>query len=209
MARQTNAIELLRKDHRQVKAMFHRFENADEQEQEQLCRQMVDALKMHTRIEEEVFYPYIREASDRLDLIEEANVEHATAKQLIADLESGRDGVHRQAVVKVLGEYVGHHIQEEEEKIFPLVEKLGVDLEALGEELLEHRERRAAKRESRESEPAMNDAQAESARQSKGPTRSGGASRGNGSGEAALLRAPSDDESAPQAGESNVPEEGR
>lgn len=184
MARQMNAIELLRKDHRQVKAMFRKFESADEQEQEQLCRQMVDALKMHTRIEEEVFYPYIREATDRLDLIEEANVEHATAKQLIADLESGRNGVHRQAVVKVLGEYVGHHIQEEEEKIFPLVETLGVDLEALGEELLDHREGRTANMADREAETAGKDtAEAQTSRQSKSRTRSGGISHGNGRGE--------------------------
>jgi hemerythrin superfamily protein len=144
MARQANAIEMLRKDHREVEDLFEKFESADEQEQEELCRQMVDALTEHARIEEEVFYPYLREASDRIDLIEEANVEHATAKQLIAELESGENGVHRQAVVKVLGEYVGHHIREEEENIFPLVEEMGVDLYALGEELLEHREGRGA-----------------------------------------------------------------
>lgn len=143
MAKQANAIELLRKDHREVKMMFDKFENASDQEQDELCRQMVDALKMHARIEEEVFYPFIQEATDRLDLVEEANVEHATAKQLLAELESGQNGVHRDAVVKVLSEYVGHHIQEEEEKIFPLVEKMGIDLDALGEELLDHREGRS------------------------------------------------------------------
>jgi Hemerythrin HHE cation binding domain len=102
----------------------------------------VQALKTHTRIEEEVFYPYIRQATQRADLVEEASIEHTSAKQLIAELESGHDGVHRHAVVKVLGDYVGHHIQEEEEKIFPLIEKTGVDLKALGEELLEHKQGR-------------------------------------------------------------------
>ncbi|HEX5767608.1 MAG TPA: hemerythrin domain-containing protein, partial [Burkholderiales bacterium] len=79
------------------------------------------------------------EATDRVDLLEEASIEHNAAKQLMAELESNGDGVHRRALVKVLGEYVGHHIREEEEKIFPLVEKMGVDLQALGEELAERR----------------------------------------------------------------------
>lgn len=139
MPKRSNALEVLRKDHKEVQQLFHRFESASGKEQDKLCRQMIDALKTHTRIEEEVFYPYLREASDRLDLLEEASVEHTAAKQLLSDLESGHDGLHRQAVVKVLGEYVGHHIREEEENIFPLVEKMGVDLEALGEELIERK----------------------------------------------------------------------
>jgi hemerythrin-like domain-containing protein len=142
MSKRTNALELLRKDHRDMQALFPRFDRSSGKEQDRVCRQMVDALKMHTRIEEEVFYPYVREATDREDLVEEANIEHGTAKQLIADLESHEgDGVHRQAVVHVLGQYLGLHIREEEDRIFPLVEKAGVDLEALGEELLEHRKR--------------------------------------------------------------------
>ena len=139
MPRQANALEILRHDHREVQQLFHRFEKASGKEQDKLCDDMVKALKTHTRIEEEVFYPYIRQATDCIDLVEEANVEHGTAKQLIADLESGHDGVHRHAVVKVLSEYVGHHIREEEDKIFPLVEKTGVDLQALGEELMAHK----------------------------------------------------------------------
>jgi hemerythrin superfamily protein len=140
MPRQTNALELLRKDHREVQALFRRFERADESEKESLAREVVEALSEHARIEEEVFYPYLREATDRLDLLEEAAVEHKSAKQLMAEIRSGRDGVHKEAVVKVLGEYVTHHIQEEEEQIFPLVEKLGVDLDALGMELLERKQ---------------------------------------------------------------------
>lgn len=142
MARKTNALEMLRDDHQRVQTLFQRFEKAKGAEQDKLCREVVDALKLHTRIEEEVFYPYIRQTTDQVDLVEEANVEHFAAKQLMRELESGRDGIHRHAVVKVLSEYVGHHIREEEQKIFPLIEKTGVDLEALGEELLEHRKGR-------------------------------------------------------------------
>jgi hemerythrin-like domain-containing protein len=140
MSKQSNALELLRRDHRDVQAMFHRFEKAGEKEQDELCRQMIQALKVHTGIEEEVFYPYVRESTGRADLLEEASVEHTAAKNLIAELESGKgDGLHQRAVVKVLGEYLSHHIREEEEKIFPAVEKSGVDLEALGQELMERR----------------------------------------------------------------------
>jgi hemerythrin-like domain-containing protein len=139
MSKSANALEVLRGDHREVQDLFHRFERANEQEQETLCREMIDALRTHTRIEEEVFYPYLRDATDRADLVEEASVEHTAAKQLLDDLQSGRDGLHRHAVVKVLSEYIGHHIREEEDKIFPLVEKTGVDLEALGQELLDHK----------------------------------------------------------------------
>ena len=135
MSRQPNALELLRRDHQEVQSMFHRFEQADSKEEDELCRNLIEALRTHTRIEEEVFYPYLREATDRLDLLEEASVEHEAAKQLMDEAESDDDGLHRRAVMKVLGDYVGHHIREEEEKIFPLVEKMGVDLQALGEEL--------------------------------------------------------------------------
>ena len=139
MSRQPNALELLRRDHQEVQSMFHRFEQADSKEEDELCRNLIEALRTHTRIEEEVFYPYVREATDRLDLLEEASVEHEAAKQLMDEAESDDDGLHRRAVMRVLGEYVGHHIREEEEKIFPLVEKMGVDLQALGEELAARR----------------------------------------------------------------------
>lgn len=136
----TNAIELLRTEHRQVQDLFRRFESAEESEEESLCQEIVSALKEHTRIEEEVFYPYVRQSTECEELMEEATIEHGTAKQLLAELEAGSQGVHRHAVVQVLKEYVGHHIREEEDKIFPLVKKTGVDLDALGQELLDHKE---------------------------------------------------------------------
>ena len=142
MSRQPNALELLRRDHKEVQSMFQRFERADGENEDELCRELIEALRTHTRIEEEVFYPYLREATDRQDLLEEASVEHEAAQQLIDEAESDEDGLHRRAVIKVLGEYVGHHIREEEQKIFPLVEKMGVDLQALGEALADQKESR-------------------------------------------------------------------
>jgi hemerythrin superfamily protein len=136
MSSRANALEMLRRDHRDMQTMFHRYDNASEKEQEKLCREMVAALEIHTRIEEEVFYPYVREAAARDDLIEVASVEHGAAKQLLGELAFGDNGLHRQAVVHALRESLGHHMREEEQQIFPVVEKLGVDLEALGEEML-------------------------------------------------------------------------
>jgi hemerythrin superfamily protein len=127
---------MLRRDHRDMQAMFQRIDKASGKAQDKLCREMLAALAIHTRIEEEVFYPYVREASARDDLVEVAGVEHAAAKQLAGEIQFGGDGLHRQALVHALHEMISHHMREEEQQIFPVVEKLGVDLDALGEEML-------------------------------------------------------------------------
>lgn len=141
MAKSRNALELLRRDHRNVITLLHRFERSDdEREQRDLCEQIVGELEAHTALEEDCFYPFVREASGRADLIEEATIEHATAKDLMEELRGGdQDPVHFQALGKVLGEYVSMHVREEEEQIFPVVEKLGIDLDALGEELVAYK----------------------------------------------------------------------
>jgi hemerythrin superfamily protein len=139
MPKSPNALELLRKDHRSVLTLLRRFEkSADEREQRDLCSEILAELDAHTALEENCFYPYVRDATDRRDLIEEATIEHDTARKLMQELGEGNpDEVHFQALMKVLGEYVTLHVREEEERIFPLVEKLGIDLEALGQELAE------------------------------------------------------------------------
>jgi hypothetical protein len=142
MAKSPNALELLRRDHREVLRMLRQFERTDDtREQKQLSRDIVDELDRHAALEEEVFYPYVRDTSDRLELIEEAFIEHDAAKDLMGEVRDEQPGSPRfQALMKVLGEYVALHVREEEERIFPLVEKMGIDLQALGEELAEHRE---------------------------------------------------------------------
>jgi hemerythrin-like domain-containing protein len=144
MPRLPNALDLLRRDHRHVLALLKQFDKADaENEQRELCDQILDELKMHTDIEERVFYPYLREATAREDLFQEASIEHDTAKQLMEQLPSEQAGTPRfKAMVKVLGEYFEHHLKEEETEIFPQVEKTGVDLQALGLALQECREGR-------------------------------------------------------------------
>jgi hemerythrin superfamily protein len=142
MARPANALEMLRTDHRNVQALIQRFQRtADQREQRELCDQIVDELSVHTALEEGVFYPFIRESTEEVQLLEEANVEHTTAKDLLEQIQEQEPGSPRlQALVKVLGEYVALHIKEEEEQLFPLVQEIGVDLDALGEELSEQKE---------------------------------------------------------------------
>ena len=96
---------------------------------------------MHTTIEEEIFYPAVREAIDEEDLMDEALVEHAGAKELIEQLEgmSPQDDLY-DAKVTVLGEQIDHHASEEEEEMFPKAKKAKLDLQELGAQLTERKE---------------------------------------------------------------------
>jgi len=136
-----DAIALLEKQHRDVKALFRRYEKmakqeADEAERQALAGQICEMLTMHTTIEEEIFYPAAREAQVEEDLLDEAEVEHASAKDLIAQIQSGSpDDELYDAKVNVLGEYVNHHVQEEEGEMFPKCRRAKMDLEGLGQQL--------------------------------------------------------------------------
>ena len=139
-AKKTNAIALLKADHEKVEALFDRYEKQKEKmtprQREQLAAEICGELKVHTQIEEEIFYPAAREAcEDCEELLDEADVEHASAKQLIAEIEGGPKDEHFDARVKVLGEYVKHHVKEEQNELFPEVRKSELDLEELGEQM--------------------------------------------------------------------------
>ncbi len=132
------AIALLKKDHREVEEMFDEYEQLEEADEKlALFRKIALALKVHTQIEEEIFYPEERgEVED--DLLDEAYVEHASAKTLIAEIEEMRPSEeYYDAKVKVLGEYIKHHVKEEEQPggVFAQAKKGGEDLEAMGERL--------------------------------------------------------------------------
>lgn len=145
MPRSNDALELLHRDHEEVQKLFKRAERSEGREKERLAREIAQRLRMHSALEEQVFYPYLREVTGREDLIEEADIEHEAAKRMLEELDGQRlDSPRFDALLKVLGEYVEHHVQEEENVIFPLARKTGVDLDALGVELLERREGRAA-----------------------------------------------------------------
>jgi hemerythrin superfamily protein len=134
----TYAVQLLKQDHRQVEDLMEQFEEAQEEQKKAVADQICQLLTVHAQIEEEAFYPAAREALDEKDahLVAEANVEHATVKELISQLES-MDQVDEmfEAKVKVLGHYVEHHVQEEETELFPKVEQTDLDLDAIGQQL--------------------------------------------------------------------------
>jgi hemerythrin-like domain-containing protein len=136
-ARPTSAVALLKEDHAYVKKAFRAFEKMDEEDQPALVKQVCEALKVHTRIEEEIFYPAVRKAIKDEDLMNEAEIEHDSAKALIRQLERMKPSDPKfAATFTVLGEYVNHHVKEEEEEMFPKAQRARVNLKALGAKLL-------------------------------------------------------------------------
>lgn len=136
----TDAIALLTADHKRVKKMFKQFDKMKEDgaaaDKQALAQQICAELTLHAEVEEQIFYPATREAIDDDDMLNEAEVEHASAKDLIAQIESGDPSDPLwDAKVSVLGEYVDHHVQEEEEEMFRKARKAKMDLEALGQQI--------------------------------------------------------------------------
>jgi hypothetical protein len=140
------AVKLLTADHREVRKLFKDYEKlvdqeADDAEKKALAEQICDMLTVHAEIEEEIFYPAARGALEEQDLLDEAEVEHASAKDLISQIQSMEPEEELyDAKVKVLGEYVEHHVKEEEEEMFPKVNKAELDFEDLGQQLLERKQ---------------------------------------------------------------------
>ena len=137
-----DAIQLLRADRRKVQGLFDQFEKArGDDKKAELAQEICAELKVHAQIEEEIFYPAARKALKEQDLIDEAAVEHASAKDLIAQIEQARAGDELfDAKVTVLGEYIKHHVKEEQNELFPQVKKTKLDLKALGRELSERKD---------------------------------------------------------------------
>ena len=133
-----DALSILMADHKKVQGLFKQFEElkgdegADE-EKGALAKQVCNELTVHAQIEEEIFYPAVRKAIEDSDLMDEAEVEHAGAKELIAQLEDmePNDELY-DAKVTVLGEQINHHVKEEEGEMFPKVKKSQLDTAALG-----------------------------------------------------------------------------
>lgn len=135
----SDAIKLLKDDHREVEGWFEDFEDTNSASKKQkLANQICLALRVHTQIEEEVFYPACREAGIEVDMMDEADVEHDGAKKLIAEIEAGKPGDdHWDAKVKVLSEMIKHHVKEEEQRdgMFAKAKKADLDLKELGAEM--------------------------------------------------------------------------
>ncbi len=143
-ARDMDATHLLAEDHRKVEGLFEQFEKAGgDGRKEKLARQICTELKVHSMIEEEIFYPALRGKIDDDDL-DEAYVEHDGAKMLINEIEAGGpDDDFYDAKVKVLQEQIEHHVEEEEKargNIFQQARAADVDLEALGRQMAARKE---------------------------------------------------------------------
>lgn len=136
-----DALTLLRADHKHVSALFDAYENARSTKRKmELSKEICSELKVHTTIEEEIFYPALRRVRGMDDMLDEANVEHAGAKHLIGEIErSSPDDDYYDARIKVLSEYIRHHVKEEQDKIFPKAKKSKINLQALGEQLAQRK----------------------------------------------------------------------
>lgn len=136
-AKTQDAIALLEKQHREVEGWFAQFEKTGSDARKlELFNKINLALKAHTQVEEELFYPEARRATNDEDLLDEAVVEHQAAKQLMAEIESMQPGDDLyDAKVKVLSEEIEHHVEEEENELFPKCRKSDMDLVGLGEQM--------------------------------------------------------------------------
>src|SRR5688572_25012515 len=133
------ALELLSSDHRKVEDLFRRFEEMKEEQDDSrvaIAQRICAELTVHAQVEEDLFYPWLRENLDETEMVAEADVEHATLKALIAQIQpvAAPDEAY-DAKVKVLSEYVKHHVQEEEGEIFPEVAGEEEELDELGQEM--------------------------------------------------------------------------
>lgn len=141
--KEIDAISILTEDHKRVKKLFKEFDDlkhqrGSENRKSALVNEILTELTIHTQLEEEIFYPALRAVISDQDMMDEAEVEHASAKELIYQLESmiPNDDLY-DAKVKVLSEYIDHHVKEEETEMFPLSKKSKLDMAKLGNDLME------------------------------------------------------------------------
>ena len=137
-----DAVSDLMRDHRAVEKLFKEYEKAeDESRKEEIFHQIHMELTVHTTIEEEIFYPASREFVKDEEMVKEAEVEHASAKDLMAQLNkmSPSDDYY-DAKVKVLQEMIEHHVEEEESEYFPELRKSDMDLKGIAEPMRARKE---------------------------------------------------------------------
>lgn len=138
-----DALALLTQDHKLVHKLFKEYAGLGDRAHDakgKLAQRICGELKIHMQIEEEIFYPAARKAIKDSDLMDEADVEHTAAKRLLAEVENGTPGdSHYDAKVKVFGEEIDHHVEEEQDEMFVKVRKTKLDLDALGARLAERK----------------------------------------------------------------------
>jgi hemerythrin superfamily protein len=129
-----DAIAMLRADHKKVSGLFADFEKSrSAAKKKTIVTTICDELTVHAQLEEEIFYPAVKAALKDRELVPEATVEHATVKDLIGQLKGVEpDGEMYDAKVKVLSEYIKHHVKEEQNEMFVRAKKTRLDMAELG-----------------------------------------------------------------------------
>lgn len=137
-----DAIALLRADHTLMSTLFADYEEARTSKRKKaLVSSICEELSVHAQVEEEIFYPAVKKALKDKELVPEATVEHATLKDLIAQVEGEEpSGEMFDAKIKVMSEYVKHHVKEEQEEMFPKARKTKLDMTALGLQMATRKE---------------------------------------------------------------------
>jgi hypothetical protein len=152
-----DAIALLKQDHRNVEALFKTYQTADQREKQEIVQRICNELIVHTMLEEEIFYQACRDKGVEAKELDEAQIEHDSAKLLIGELLAGSPGSqYFDAKVTVLSEYIKHHVGEEEkpsEGIFAKAKKQGLDMSALGQRLQARKQELMEKAEANELGP--------------------------------------------------------
>jgi hypothetical protein len=138
---ENDAIAMLKRDHDNVKALFDQFEKAEgKAEKQKIVKQALEELRIHSTLEEELFYPAVREQLKN-GVMNEADEEHHVAKVLIAELDAmNGDNDHFDDKFTVLAESVRHHIKEEENEMLPKARDLKIDFQALGQKMERRKE---------------------------------------------------------------------
>lgn len=137
-AKPQDAIAMLRADHKKVSGLFEEYEKTNSAAKKfKLTNEICTELTVHAEVEEEIFYPAVKAALKDKELVPEATVEHATLKDLIAQVKDKQpDGEMFDAKIKVMSEYVKHHVKEEQNEMFPKARNTKLDMVALGEQMM-------------------------------------------------------------------------
>lgn len=137
-----DVFEMLKTDHRHVQDLFTKFEDADKRTRSSIAEEALMALEVHAALEEELVYPAIAEVVEEEELVNEAKEEHHVAKLLIKELRKMDSGDEEFATkFKVLGEIVGHHIEEEEGEMFPQAQEGGFESDSILQEVAKRKEK--------------------------------------------------------------------
>lgn len=144
------AMALLRRDHKIVSDLFDDYEKTNVKSKKSIVSQICTELTIHAQLEEEIFYPAVKEALKDKELVPEAIVEHSTLKDLIAEVEGVEpNGEEFDAKIKVMSEYVKHHVKEEQNEMFPKAKDSKLDMMELGAQIASRKEELVAERSRR------------------------------------------------------------